>query len=66
MRVVMIRRELDKTKIAAFLIMLLMVSPGFGVLVGHFSDSADAGIAAGAGIFALASFIQGLTAWVMG
>ena len=65
-RVFVIRRVLDKGKVARLLITLLVVSPGFGILVGICSRSAGAGIAVSAGIFALASFIQGLTAWVVG
>ena len=65
-RVITLCRVLDKTKLARFLIAMLIASPCFGIIVGRCADSIQAGLAVSAGIFALASFIQGLTAWILG
>ena len=64
--IIVIRQVLDKANVAWVLILLLMTSPGLGIAIGLGSQSADVGIAASAGIFALASFIQGLIAWLQG
>lgn len=53
----------DKEKIAWLLLLLLLLSPALGIIVGHFSGQADVGVAIGVGIFALASFLQGLATW---
>ena len=47
---------------------LVILSPDTAheIAVGLCSHSADVGIAASAGIFALVSFIQGLIAWLQG
>ena len=57
---------MDKANVAWVLILLLIASPGLGIAIGLCSHSADVGVAASAGIFALASFIQGLVAWLQG
>lgn len=54
----------DKAKIARLLLLLLVLSPALGAIAGRFSHRADVGVAVGAGIFALASFLQGLAAWL--
>ena len=61
--VIVIRKILDKTKITTFLIFLLIISPALGLAVGMCAHKAEVGIAVSAGIFALASFLQGLAAW---
>lgn len=53
----------DKEKIAWLLLLLLVLSPALGTIVGHFARRAEVGVAVGVGIFALASFLQGLAAW---
>lgn len=65
-RVIVIRKILDKTKVAWLLIFLLIVSPGLGIVVGYYTHKAEVGIVVSAGIFALASFLQGLAAWFHG
>lgn len=62
--VILIRRVFDKRKIAWLLVSMLIVSPAIGTLVGTYSHRADVGVAVSAGIFALASFLQGLLAWL--
>ena len=64
--IIVIRRVIDRAKVAWLLILLLFFSPTLGVGVGVCSHNADVGIAVSAGIFALASFVQGLVAWVQG
>ncbi|KAL8721259.1 MAG: hypothetical protein Q9181_007751 [Wetmoreana brouardii] len=54
----------DKEKIAWLLLLFLILSPALGIIVGHFSRRAEVGVAVGAGVFALASFLQGLAAWL--
>ena len=61
--IIVIQQILDKSKIATFLIIILIVSPALGILVGLSSSNAEVGIAVSAGIFALASLLQGLAAW---
>ena len=61
-----IRYELDRLKIAYLMISLLFISPSAGLLVGFLSHDAQVGVAVSAGVFALASFLQGLMAWVEG
>ncbi len=65
-QVITLRRVLDKAKVARMLVVMLIMSPIFGIAVGHCASSAEAGLAVSAGIFALASFIQGLVAWILG
>ena len=62
--IIVIRQILDKANVARILILLLIASPGLGIAIGLCSHNADAGIAASSGIFALASFTQGLIAWL--
>ena len=64
--IIVIRQIVDKTNVARVLILLLIASPGLGIAIGLCSHNADVGIAVSAGIFALASFIQGLIAWLQG
>ena len=64
--IIVIQQILDKANVAWVLILLLIASPGLGIAIGLCSHSADLGIAASAGVFALASFIQGLIAWLEG
>ncbi|KAM0796397.1 hypothetical protein BDR22DRAFT_893249 [Usnea florida] len=64
--VLVVRRVIDRAKVAWLLILLLFFSPTLGIGVGFFSHNADVGIAVSAGIFALASFVQGLVAWIQG
>ena len=64
--IIVIRQIIDKANIARVLILLLIASPGLGIAIGLCSHNADAGIAASAGVFALASFTQGLIAWLQG
>ena len=61
--VLVISHVLDKTKVAKILILLLVVSPAVGTSVGISSGRADVGVAASAGVFALAALLQGLAAW---
>lgn len=62
--VILIRRVFDKGKIAWLLISMLVISPAIGTLVGRYSHGADVGVAAGAAIITLASFLLGLLAWL--
>ncbi|KAL8806461.1 MAG: hypothetical protein Q9200_005032 [Gallowayella weberi] len=54
----------DKEKIAWLLLMSLILSPALGITFGHFTQRAEVGVAVGAGVFACASFLQGLAAWL--
>lgn len=54
----------DKRKIAWFLLLFLILSPVLGLIVGQFSHQAEVGVAVSAGVFALATFLQGLAAWL--
>ena len=64
--IIVVRRVIDRAKVAWLLILLLFFSPTLGIGIGVCSHNADVGIAVSAGIFALASFVQGLVAWVQG
>lgn len=64
--VIVITSVLDKTRIAWLLIFLLIISPSLGLIVGLLSHNAATGIAVSAGVFALASFLQGLAVWFQG
>ncbi|KAL8801610.1 MAG: hypothetical protein Q9182_004340 [Xanthomendoza sp. 2 TL-2023] len=56
---------LDKEKIAwLFLFMSSILSPALGFIFGRSTQRAEVGVAVGAGVFALASFLQGLAAWL--
>ena len=63
-QVLLIRRAFDRRKLAWILILLLIISPAAGTLVGRYSHRADVGESVTAAIFALASFLQGLAAWL--
>jgi len=65
-RVMVLRRVVDRFKIFWILISILVISPCMGVLVGLCSKDANVGIAVSAGVFALATFLQGLAVWVQG
>jgi len=64
--VIVIRKILDKAKIALLLIFMLIISPGLGLVAGFCTHKAEVGIAVSAGVFALASLLQGLAAWFHG
>lgn len=64
--VIVVRHIIDRTKVAWLLLLLLFFSPALGIGVGICSHNADVGIAVSAGVFALASFVQGLVAWIQG
>ena len=61
--VIVIRKSLDKLKITLLLICLLVMTPALGLAVGFWTRKTEVGVAVSAGVFALASFIQGLAAW---
>ena len=65
-QIIVVRKVIDKAKVAWFLVLLLGISPVLGVVVGVCSHSAEAGIGVSAGVFALASFTQGIVAWIQG
>ena len=48
------------------LILLLFLSPVLGLGAGICSRNAKVGFAVSASVFALASFVQGLVAWIQG
>lgn len=54
----------DKEKIVGLLLLFLILSPVLGVIVGQVSRRAEVGVAVSAGVFAMASFLQGLAAWL--
>ena len=54
----------DKEKMAWLLLLALILSPALGMLVGQLTQRAEVGVAVGAGVFACASFLQGLAAWI--
>ena len=64
--IIVLRQIIDKANVARVLILLLIAYTGLGIAIGLCSHNADVGIAASAGIFALASSIQGLVAWLQG
>lgn len=61
--VLVVRTIIDKTKVAWLLIILLILSPGLGLVIGLCTHNAQVGIAVSAGVYALAAFLQGLAAW---
>lgn len=61
--VIVFRCVLDKEKTTWLLMCLLIISPVAGILVGLLSHRSDVGVAVGAAIFAVASFLQGLAVW---
>jgi len=65
-KVIVVQRIFDRGRIAAFLIVLLGVSPVVGIIVGVCSHRSEVGVAVSAGVFALASFLQGHAAWLQG
>ncbi|MCJ1276385.1 hypothetical protein MMC21_004190 [Puttea exsequens] len=65
-RVVVIRKTFCKTKIAWWLICLLIISPALGAVILFCTHNAEVGIAVSAGVFALATFVQGTIACLQG
>ncbi|KAL8846661.1 MAG: hypothetical protein Q9221_008268 [Calogaya cf. arnoldii] len=63
-QVLVVYRTGDKEKIAWLLLLSLIMSPALGIIVGQFTHRAEVGVAVGAGVFACASFLQGLAAWI--
>ena len=55
---------LDKTKVARLLVLLLIVSPSIGIVVGISSHRADVGVAVSAAVFALITLFQALVTWL--
>ena len=64
-KIAVVKRILDKNKVAWSLVLLWALSPGVAVVVGTCSHNAQIGIAVSTGIILLASFILQLTAWLM-
>lgn len=70
-RNIVVRKVLDKLKIAKLLILLLLISLAMSVVVAMFTHRAGVGVAVSTGvgvaisglIFGLASFLQGLATW---
>jgi len=65
-RIIVLQRVVDRVKIFWILISILVISPCMGLLVGLCSRDANVGVAVSAGVFALATFLQGLAVWVQG
>ena len=63
-QVLVVYSAANKEKMAWLLLLALMLSPALGLLVGQFTQRADVGVAVGAAVFACASFLQGLAAWI--
>ena len=63
-QVLVVYSTADKEKIAWLLLLALILSPALGLIVGHFTQRAEVGVAVAAGVFACASFLQGLAAWI--
>ena len=61
-KILVVRHVLDKTKVARELLCLLCLSPVLASLLGVLVRP-NVGIAVGAGVFALASFLQALANW---
>ena len=64
LEIVVVRQVIDRAKIAWLLILLLVFSPALGIVIDTCFHNAKVGIAASAGVFALASFVQVLVAWI--
>ena len=64
--IIIVKRIIDRAKVAWLLTSLLLLSPTLGLIVGVCAHNAEVGIAISAGVFALATFVQGLIAWVQG
>ncbi|KAI4111540.1 MAG: hypothetical protein LQ339_000411 [Xanthoria mediterranea] len=63
-QVLVVYSTADKDKMAWLLLLALILSPALGLIVGQFTQRAEVGVAVGAGVFACASFLQGLAAWI--
>ena len=62
-KVLVVEQRLDKRKVAASLVVLLILSLLLGLLTGISLHRAEVGVAVTAAIFALTTFLQGLVAW---
>ena len=60
----MLRQVLDKQKVSWLLTSLLVVAPNLGAAIGICTHRSDVGVAVSATVFALATFLQGLVAWI--
>lgn len=63
-QVLVVSPTADKEKIGWLLLLSLILSPALGLIVGQFTHQAEVGVAVSAGVFACASFLQGLAAWI--
>ncbi|KAL8868437.1 MAG: hypothetical protein Q9198_008178 [Flavoplaca austrocitrina] len=63
-QVLVVYTTADKEKIAWLLLLAFILSPALGLIVGQFTQRAEVGVAVAAGVFACASFLQGLAAWI--
>ena len=64
-KAILIRRVLHKAMIAWILVVLLLISPGLGTVIGIYSHRLDIGVAVSAGMFALVSFLLALAKWFL-
>ena len=53
----LIRRVIDRAKVAVLLLLLLLFSAALMLVVGVYFDDAEFGIAVSVGVFTLASFV---------
>ncbi|KAI4216711.1 MAG: hypothetical protein L6R36_009336 [Xanthoria steineri] len=63
-QVLVVYSTANKEKMAWLLLLALILSPALGLIVGQFTQRAEVGVAVGAAVFACASFLQGLAAWI--
>ena len=63
---IVVRKIVDRAKVAWLLVLPLGISPILGAIVRVCSHNAEASTAVSAGMFALASFTQGIVAWMQG
>lgn len=63
-QVLVVYTVVDREKIAWLLLLSLILSPALGIIVGLFTHRTEVGVAVSAGVFACASFLQGLAAWI--
>lgn len=63
-KVLVVGQILDKTKVARLLILLLIVSPSLGIVVGILAHRADVGVAVSAAVFAFTTLFQALVTWI--
>ena len=62
-KVLVVGPSLDKSKVAGFLVLLLVVSPSLGVFIGIFTHRADVGVAVSGAVLALSALLQPLAMW---